>query len=139
VEVTSHTNGLLGANVETLGTVADGGTTIGTTSPDLGGRLSGDPYVAGKPPGCGESYPPTRAEEIGATAIRCAACGAETAPFRFTKGSTIAFDERRARHNAGAFGSLLVGARCEYGIATDEIGLRTDGHIDIDPCERGQS
>ncbi|MCL5677121.1 MAG: acetamidase/formamidase family protein [Firmicutes bacterium] len=59
------------------------------------GRFLGDPYVAGKCPECGTLYPETRIEGIGPTAIRCAKCGADAAPFVFTNGYTIAFDANR--------------------------------------------
>lgn len=165
------------------------------------GRFLGDPYVAGKCPGCGELYPRTHVEGIGATAIRCDACGADAAPFRFTNGYTITFDERRTlgvtlhaaaaeriardgrryaaipgasvqnsvlslaphdlvgiatrlrpfmgqlgtspgitmpdSHNAGDFGSFLIGAPHEYALTAHEIGLRTDGHMDIDAVREG--
>lgn len=55
----------------------------------------GDPYVAGKCPGCGALYPATRVEGTGKGCIKCAACGASAAPFEFTNGYTIAFDETR--------------------------------------------
>jgi acetamidase/formamidase len=59
------------------------------------GRFLGDPYVAARCPGCGILYPETRIEGIGPSAIRCDACGAEVAPFNFTNGYTIAYDEQR--------------------------------------------
>lgn len=39
--------------------------------------------------------PPTHIEGIGADAIRCNQCGAPCAPFEFTNGYTIAFDEKK--------------------------------------------
>ena len=60
------------------------------------GRFLGDPYVAGRCPNCGTLYPETRIEGIGPTAIRCVKCGADVAPFTFTKGYTIAFDANRS-------------------------------------------
>ena len=165
------------------------------------GRFLGDPYIAGRCPGCGELYPETRLEGIGPTAVRCAACGADATPFTFTNGYTMAFDENRrvgvtmdrgaaeriagdaarfaalpgnsvqnpilafaphdlvglvARlrpfmgqlgttpaidipdsHNAGDFGSFLVGAPHEYGIEAGELRHRTDGHMDIDAVRAG--
>jgi formamidase len=165
------------------------------------GRFLGDPYIAGRCPGCGLMYPETRVEGIGPTAIRCASCGADATPFTFTNGYTIAFDEGRqvgvtldraaaeriagdaaryaalpegsqqnpilvfaphdlvglvARlrpflgqlgttpaidmpdsHNAGDFGSFLVGAPHEYGIAAEDLRHRTDGHMDIDAVRAG--
>jgi acetamidase/formamidase len=165
------------------------------------GRFLGDPYIAGRCPGCGVMYPETRVEGIGPTAVRCAGCGADATPFTFTNGYTIAFDDNRqvgvtldraaaervaadaaryaalpegsqqnpilvfaphdlvglvARlrpflgqlgttpaidmpdsHNAGDFGSFLIGAPHEYGIAADELRHRTDGHMDIDAVRAG--
>jgi formamidase len=165
------------------------------------GRYLGDPYVAGRCPGCGILYPETRVEGIGPTAIRCANCGAEAAPFSFTNGYTIAFDTQRSvgvtvskgaaekiahdakkyaalpaksvqncvltlaphdlvglvarvrafmgqlgtipavrmpeSHNAGDFGSFLIGAPHEYAITPQELDLRTDGHMDIDIVREG--
>jgi formamidase len=165
------------------------------------GRFLGDPYVAGRCPGCGTLYPETRVEGIGPTAIRCASCGADATPFTFASGYTIGFDEGRqvgvtldrasaeriareaaryaalpersrqnpilvfaphdlvglvARvrpfmgqlgttpaidmpdsHNAGDFGSFLIGAPHEYGIAADDLRHRTDGHMDIDAVRAG--
>jgi acetamidase/formamidase len=165
------------------------------------GRFLGDPYIAGRCPGCGLMYPETRVEGIGPTAVRCASCGADATPFTFTNGYTIAFDEGRqvgvtldraaaeriagdaaryaalpegsqqnpilvfaphdlvglvARlrpflgqlgttpaidmpdsHNAGDFGSFLVGAPHEYGIAAEDLRHRTDGHMDIDAVRAG--
>jgi formamidase len=167
----------------------------------MAGRYLGDPYVAGKCPGCGILYPETRVEGIGPTAIRCAKCGAEAAPFSFTNGYTIAFDSDRSlgvtlpeeavetiardakryaalpansvqncvltlaphdlvglvarvrafmgqlgtapavrmpeSHNAGDFGSFLLGAPHEYAITEEQLELRTDGHMDIDIVRAG--
>ncbi len=58
----------------------------------MDGRYLGDPYVAGRCPECGTLYPKTVIEGIGQTAVRCANCGADAAPFNFTNGYTIAFD-----------------------------------------------
>ncbi|CAA9458928.1 MAG: predicted acetamidase/formamidase [uncultured Rubrobacteraceae bacterium] len=59
------------------------------------GRFNGDPYCAPVCPGCGTEWPRTRLEGIGQDAVRCAECGADCAPFTFTNGYTMAFDERR--------------------------------------------
>lgn len=59
------------------------------------GRFSGDPFVAAKCPGCGTLYPETKIEGIGPEAIRCVNCSAETAPFTFTHGYTIGFNETK--------------------------------------------
>lgn len=40
-------------------------------------------------------------------------------------------------HNAGDFGSALVGAPHEYAITAEQLELRTDGHMDIDAVRRG--
>lgn len=56
-------------------------------------RCLGDPFVAGKCPKCGTLYPATHIEGIGQDAIRCDVCGTPVAPFSFTSGYTIAFDD----------------------------------------------
>lgn len=181
-------------------TVRSLATASGSDRP-MEGRFLGDPYVAGRCPGCGIIYPPTRVEGIGQTAVRCAACGADAAPFTFNSGYTIVFDddqvvgvtlhragaeaiaEDRERyaalpansvqhsilafaphdlvgvvarmrpfmgqfgtmpghrlpdsHNAGDFGSALIGAPHEYAVTADELGQRTDGHMDIDAVRQG--
>jgi formamidase len=165
------------------------------------GRFLGDPYVAGRCPECGTLYPKTRIEGIGQTAVRCVNCGADAAPFNFTNGYTIAFDNthtmgvtlpkkaaeeiaREAKryaalpensiqnpiltfaphdlvglaarvrpfmgqlgttpavrmpdsHNAGDFGSFLIGAPHEYALSAEELAKRTDGHMDIDAVRAG--
>lgn len=40
-------------------------------------------------------------------------------------------------HNAGDFGSFLVGAPHEYAIAAEQLAHRTDGHMDIDAVRAG--
>jgi formamidase len=165
------------------------------------GRFLGDPYVAARCPECGTLYPKSRIEGIGQTAIRCDNCGADVAPFNFTNGYTIAFDEghsvgvtlqqdaaediaRDAKrfaalpensiqnpiltfaphdlvglvarlrpfmgqlgttpairmpdsHNAGDFGSFLIGAPHEYALTAEQLENRTDGHMDIDAVRAG--
>ena len=59
------------------------------------GRFNGDPYCASVCPGCGIEWPETRIEGVGPTAVRCVECSADCAPFTFTNGYTMAFDERR--------------------------------------------
>ncbi len=59
------------------------------------GRFNGDPYCAAVCPGCGTEWPQTRLDGIGPTAVRCARCGADCAPFTFTNGYTMAFDDQR--------------------------------------------
>jgi formamidase len=166
------------------------------------GSYNGDPYCAPVCPGCGTEYPETRLEGIGQEAVRCANCGADATPFKFTNGYTIVFDhahelgvtlpqdaaERIAHdaaryaalpensvqhpilafaphdlvglatrlrpfmgqlgttpsktmpdsHNAGDFGSFLVGAPHAYALTPEELAEhRTDGHMDIDAVRAG--
>jgi formamidase len=166
------------------------------------GSFNGDPYCAAVCPGCGTEYPETRLEGIGQEAVRCAECGADATPFKFTNGYTIAFDhghsmgvtvgrefaERIAHeaaryaalpensvqnpilafaphdlvglaarlrpfmgqlgttpsktmpdsHNAGDFGSFLIGAPHAYSLSVEELAEhRTDGHMDIDAVRAG--
>jgi formamidase len=165
------------------------------------GRYLGDPYVAAQCPECGTLYPKSHIEGIGQTAIRCDNCGADVAPFNFTNGYTIAFDDNRSvgvtlqgeaaediaedakrfaalpensiqnpiltfaphdlvglvarlrpfmgqlgttpairmpdSHNAGDFGSFLVGAPHEYALTAEQLENRTDGHMDIDAVRTG--
>jgi acetamidase/formamidase len=165
------------------------------------GRFLGDPYVAGKCPGCGTLYPQTHTEGIGQSAVRCDNCGADATPFTFTNGYTIAFDGNRGvgvtlqqdaaeeiaasaaryaalpeksqqnpiltfaphdlvglvarlrpfmgqlgttpgvrlpdSHNAGDFGSFLIGAPHEFAVSAEELQQRTDGHMDIDVVRAG--
>jgi formamidase len=166
------------------------------------GSYNGDPYCAPVCPGCRTEYPETRLEGIGQDAVRCANCGADATPFKFTNGYTIAFDHARelgvtlpqeaaeriahdaARyaalpensvqhpilafaphdlvglatrlrpfmgqlgttpsktmpdsHNAGDFGSFLVGAPHAYALTPEELAEhRTDGHMDIDAVRAG--
>lgn len=179
-------------------------TSIATASGNdviLAERCVGDPYVAGKCEECGTVYPKTVVVGIGQEAIRCAGCGADAAPFKFTNGYTIAFDNNRMvgvtlekgpaetiahdakyyaampenaiqnsvltfcpadlvglvgrlrpfmgqlgttpaipmpdSHNAGDFGSFLIGAPHEYGIKAEDLAHRTDGHMDIDAVRAG--
>lgn len=60
------------------------------------GHYLGDPYVAGCCPGCGELYPETALDGIGAEAIRCLSCGESVMPFRMVHGYTAVFDEARS-------------------------------------------
>lgn len=69
-------------------------TSSGNDQP-MEGRFNGDPYCAPVCPGCGTEWPETRLEGVGPTAVRCAQCGADCAPFTFTNGYTMAFDEQR--------------------------------------------
>ena len=179
-------------------------TSIATASGNdqfMGGRFLGDPYVAGRCPGCETLNPETRIEGIGQTAIRCVKCGADATPFTFTNAYTMAFDKSRSigltlhrdaaeeiarnakafaalpensvqnpiltfaphdlvglvarlrpfmgqlgtapairmpdSHNAGDFGSFLIGAPHEYAITEEQLEFRTDGHMDIDIVRAG--
>jgi acetamidase/formamidase len=40
-------------------------------------------------------------------------------------------------HNAGDFGSFLVGAPHEYALTAEQLEMRTDGHMDIDAVRAG--
>ncbi|MCB0154331.1 MAG: acetamidase/formamidase family protein [Anaerolineae bacterium] len=40
-------------------------------------------------------------------------------------------------HNAGDFGSFLIGAPHEYGLTAEQLQHRTDGHMDIDAVRAG--
>lgn len=75
--------------------VTSSATASGNDQP-MEGRFNGDPYCAPVCPGCGTQWPQTRIEGIGQESIRCASCGADCAPFTFTNGYTIAFDELRS-------------------------------------------
>jgi acetamidase/formamidase len=73
-------------------------TSVATSSGNdqaMEGRFNGDPYCAAVCPGCGTEWPETRLEGIGPTAVRCTTCGADCAPFTFTNGYTMAFDDAR--------------------------------------------
>ncbi len=162
----------------------------------------GDPFVAGKCPKCGTMYPKTELVGIGQASVRCAVCGEDIAPFKFTHGYTIAFDEDKTvgvtltkekaeevaqnakeamaipdisiqnpivtfaphdmvgsisrlkpfigqlgttpskvmpdSHNAGDFGSFLVGAPHEYAMTAEELKEhKTDGHMDVNRVREG--
>jgi formamidase len=57
------------------------------------GRFNGDPYCAKVCESCGQEDEATVVEGIGRDSVRCANCGAPAAPFAFTNGYTIAFDD----------------------------------------------
>jgi formamidase len=57
------------------------------------GRFNGDPYCAKVCASCGQEDEATVVEGIGPDSVRCANCGAPAAPFAFTSGYTIAFDD----------------------------------------------
>jgi formamidase len=57
------------------------------------GRFNGDPYCAKVCAKCGAQDEATVVEGIGPDSVRCANCGEPAAPFAFTNGYTIAFDD----------------------------------------------
>jgi acetamidase/formamidase len=57
------------------------------------GRFNGDPYCAKVCASCGMEDEATVVEGIGPDSVRCANCGEPAAPFAFTNGYTIAFDD----------------------------------------------
>ena len=57
------------------------------------GRFNGDPYCAKLCASCGQEDEATVVEGIGPDSVRCANCGEPAAPFAFTNGYTIAFDD----------------------------------------------
>jgi formamidase len=59
------------------------------------GRFNGDPYCAKVCAQCGAEDEATVLDGIGRDSVRCANCGAPAAPFAFTNGYTIAFDDAR--------------------------------------------
>lgn len=61
----------------------------------LEGRFEADPYVAAKCKKCGTLYPQTEVVGHGKDVVRCKNCGEPAAPFEFTHGYTIAFDDER--------------------------------------------
>jgi acetamidase/formamidase len=73
-------------------------TSIATASGNdrtIEGRFNGDPYCAKVCANCGAQDEATVVEGIGPDSVRCANCGAPAAPFAFTNGYTIAFDDQR--------------------------------------------
>jgi acetamidase/formamidase len=57
-------------------------------------------------------------------------------PFMGQLGTTPAI-QMPDSHNAGDFGSFLVGAPHEYALTAEELEHRTDGHMDIDAVRAG--
>jgi formamidase len=57
-------------------------------------------------------------------------------PFLGNIGSTPAIDMPDS-HNAGDFGQFLVNPPHKFGIAAEQLELRTDGHMDIDSVREG--
>jgi len=87
-------------------------TSVATSSGNdrmIEGRFDGDPYCAKVCASCGAQDEATVVEGIGEDCVRCAACGAPAAPFAFTNGYTLAFDDARrvgvtvSREQAEAF------------------------------------
>ena len=71
-------------------------TSIATSSGNdrmIEGRFNGDPFCAKVCAKCGAEDEATVVEGIGPDSVRCANCGDPAAPFAFTNGYTIAFDE----------------------------------------------
>lgn len=67
--------------------------TASGTDAALSGNFVGDPFVAGKCPGCGTMLPTTSMIGIAKDAkIICTNCQTEASPFKLTNGYTIAFD-----------------------------------------------
>jgi formamidase len=71
------------------------------------GRFNGDPYCAKVCAQCGAEDEATVVEGIGEDSVRCAECGAPAAPFAFTNGYTMVFDEARR------LGMTVTGAQAE--------------------------
>lgn len=59
------------------------------------GRFVGDPFVNRVCPKCGTKNPPSHAEGIGEDVVVCNKCGTPVAPFKFTNGYTIVFDDKK--------------------------------------------
>jgi formamidase len=57
------------------------------------GRFNGDPFCAKVCESCGAEDEATVVDGIGPDSVRCANCGAPAAPFAFTNGYTIVFDD----------------------------------------------
>jgi acetamidase/formamidase len=71
------------------------------------GRFNGDPYCAKVCARCGAEDEATVVDGIGPDSVRCAECGAPAAPFAFTNGYTMAFDDARR------LGVTVTGAQAE--------------------------
>jgi formamidase len=71
------------------------------------GRFNGDPYCAKVCAQCGAEDEATVVDGIGQDSVRCAECGAPAAPFAFTNGYTMAFDDARR------LGVTVTGAQAE--------------------------
>lgn len=69
-------------------------TASGSDKP-VDGHFLGDPFVAGKCPGCGTLNPETEIKGIGEQAIHCKKCGEEVTPFTLTNGYTMAFNQKK--------------------------------------------
>jgi acetamidase/formamidase len=106
--------------------------------------------------GLGVTLSQEAAEEIAASAARYAALPensiqnpvlvmaphdlvglvARVRPFMGQLGTTPALPMPDS-HNAGDFGSFLIGAPHEYGLTADKLLNRTDGHLDVDAVRAG--
>jgi formamidase len=62
--------------------------------------------------------------------------GVRLRPFLGQLGTTPAI-RMPDSHNAGDFGSALIGAPHEYAITAEQLELRTDGHMDVDAVRPG--
>jgi acetamidase/formamidase len=88
------------------------------------GRFNGDPFCAKVCASCGQEDEATVVEGIGPDSVRCANCGAPAAPFAFTNGYTIAFDDEwrvgvtvgRGRAEEFANDAQAVGAIPEHSV-----------------------
>lgn len=88
------------------------------------GRFNGDPFCAKVCASCGQEDEATVCEGIGPDSVRCANCGAPAAPFAFTNGYTIAFDDEwrvgvtvgRERAEGFANDAQAVGAIPEHSV-----------------------
>jgi acetamidase/formamidase len=89
---------------------AIGVTSVATASGNdrpIEGRFNGDPYCAKVCAQCGAEDEATVVEGIGQDSVRCAQCGAPAAPFAFTNGYTMVFDDARR------LGMTVTGAQAE--------------------------
>src|ERR1044072_2582180 len=85
-------------------------TSVATSSGNdrmIAGRFNGDPYCAKVCARCGAEAEGTVVEGIGEDCVRCAACGEPAAPFAFTNGYTLAFDDARRLGVTGTRGQAV--------------------------------
>lgn len=94
--------------IESVNVTSDA-TASGNDQP-MDGRYIGDPFVARICPECGTKNPESYIDGVGEDAVRCKNCGAPVAPFHFTNGYTIVFDdERRMGLTLDEAGAVKVG------------------------------